>query len=1021
MIHILQKGRKTVAMLLAFILFSDLFPALPFMPTVQAAILKSPPTVQAALEGDGHGENGRFIAPVASPVSESRAISSPEELQKIGTDYPLNGDYHLTADIDLDGIAWEPIEGTFTGTLDGQGHVIRNLSIVGDYSYAGLFARVGGVYYVGSTLYAHTPVFKNLGMESVNIDVKVATSADIGGLFAYNQRGHVTVSNCYADGQITGEGNTIRVGGLIGRTAGINPAGILNITDCYNAVAVTAKGVTLSEMLEVPVASAGSALAGGVLGVGDDAKNITNCHNVGVIKADSSGFSVAGGISARLYDNETVVNSSNAGDVSAVSAGEYHDLQADTPCISAGGVIGMNSVNDNMSTIVGCYNTGSISAELTTANDNFEVWAGGIGGRLHEQTLNDCFNTGNVSTEAPADMICYAAGIAGNSSAHSSVRRCWNIGAISGKMPGAIIGLAQPGNVTRDNFWQAGSAPEGIAEGEGESGTTALTATQMKQEASFSAFNFMKTWGFKEGENDGYLILQAFYPDWTYTPTTPTPGPGHDFLATIEPPKAGSYPIGTVEELQNIGQPNGLPLSWDYHLTANIDLEGTDWKPIGENQSNGFTGTFDGQGYAIHNMEVVGAYEYAGLFGVLGTGGAPQIKNLGLENVYVNVTPETLHVYAGGLVGYSFQSNAVISNCYVGGDISATGHGHVRAAGIIAFAGVNYAGEHNVADCFNTATVTANGSGSTGEVDAGGVLGYASARTIRNCRNEGKITANSKYSGIAGGIVAWLMDNETIRDCSNTGDISATTSAAGTYVSAGGVVARNNGENAHIVTACYNTGNICAESTSVSSSTEVWAGGIGGMAYQLALSDCFNTGNIAAENPNNTNGHAGGIVGRSSAKGVVYRCYSTGDVSAAPYPGGIVGLGMEGSFIRDCYWNDAAGQTKSGSPVAQEDKKGVGSGKDTTTPLTAVEMKQEASFFGFHFAGIWGFKSEDNDGYPILRAFAPGLNYVSTVSAPISGKDFLITDFANLRQTQFPLRIVKIWMRFVINWTAHTI
>ena len=60
-------------------------------------------------------------------------IATAEDLKKIGTDYPLDGNYVLTADIDLSAEEWTPIGGTstnpFTGTFDGNGHVISGMHI----------------------------------------------------------------------------------------------------------------------------------------------------------------------------------------------------------------------------------------------------------------------------------------------------------------------------------------------------------------------------------------------------------------------------------------------------------------------------------------------------------------------------------------------------------------------------------------------------------------------------------------------------------------------------------------------------------------------------------------------------------------------------------------------------------------------------------------------------------------------------------------------------------------------------
>ena len=64
-------------------------------------------------------------------------ISTPEQLEAIGKSeqYPLDGDYVLTCDIDMADAKHTPI-GTvakpFTGTFDGAGYAIKNVSLQGD-------------------------------------------------------------------------------------------------------------------------------------------------------------------------------------------------------------------------------------------------------------------------------------------------------------------------------------------------------------------------------------------------------------------------------------------------------------------------------------------------------------------------------------------------------------------------------------------------------------------------------------------------------------------------------------------------------------------------------------------------------------------------------------------------------------------------------------------------------------------------------------------------------------------------
>ena len=95
--------------------------------------------------GTGYGRNGRFLAPIGAPDADSIPISNRGQLEAIVNDAASRrGKYHLVNDIDLGGAEWTPLGTTtsnsFTGTFDGQGYVIKNLTITrGTHQYAGLF------------------------------------------------------------------------------------------------------------------------------------------------------------------------------------------------------------------------------------------------------------------------------------------------------------------------------------------------------------------------------------------------------------------------------------------------------------------------------------------------------------------------------------------------------------------------------------------------------------------------------------------------------------------------------------------------------------------------------------------------------------------------------------------------------------------------------------------------------------------------------------------------------------------
>ena len=111
-------------------------------------------------------------------------------------------------------------------------------------------------------------------------------------------------------------------------------------------------------------------------------------------------------------------------------------------------------------------------------------------------------------------------------------------------------------------------------------------------------------------------------------------------------------------------------LSIDCTLTADIDLTGKTWTPIGDGVMSkyGYQGTFDGQGHRITGLAITTDNpqgESAALFG--GIGGNGEVKNLQLVDVDFNV------IQNGVASGIAMSNYGTITACSVTGDISATG------------------------------------------------------------------------------------------------------------------------------------------------------------------------------------------------------------------------------------------------------------------------------------------------------------------------------------------------------------
>lgn len=122
-------------------------------------------------------------------------------------------------------------------------------------------------------------------------------------------------------------------------------------------------------------------------------------------------------------------------------------------------------------------------------------------------------------------------------------------------------------------------------------------------------------------------------------------------------------------------------------LTADIDLAGKLWIPVGQTQVSSFQGTFDGQGYTIKNMTVnytgTNSNYACGLFGWIELhNGAPiVIQNVNFDNA--NVTGIK---YTGVVAGYANgASGAEIKNCVVTN--STVTSNSKNAGGIIGYMG----------------------------------------------------------------------------------------------------------------------------------------------------------------------------------------------------------------------------------------------------------------------------------------------------------------------------------------------
>ena len=240
----------------------------------------------------------------------------------------------------------------------------------------------------------------------------------------------------------------------------------------------------------------------------------------------------------------------------------------------------------------------------------------------------------------------------------------------------------------------------------------------------------------------------------------------------------GTYTVTSADGLMNIAElVNGGKTDINITLTADIDLTGKYWTPIGTSFKNSYTGTFDGGGHTITGLTVTTNDKYAGLFGYIGNAGT--VKNVVMEGVLI--TSNNGSSQAGGVAGFS---RGTIENCSVSGSVSGT----VNVGGVV---GAQWGGF--ITGCSSSATVK-------GSVDVGGVAGLTNSNaTMTACYATGNVTLEiAPINAIDVGGAVGFNGGSRILACYATGNVTSKgSSTVNVYI--GGFC----GYNSTTVTACY--------------------------------------------------------------------------------------------------------------------------------------------------------------------------------------------------------------------------
>lgn len=274
--------------------------------------------------------------------------------------------------------------------------------------------------------------------------------------------------------------------------------------------------------------------------------------------------------------------------------------------------------------------------------------------------------------------------------------------------------------------------------------------------------------------------------------------------------------IDTVEELKAVKD----NLAGNYKLTANIDLNGEEWTPIGsivnDDKTGAFTGTFDGNGKTVSNFILTTANNDEGgvLYGFFASVDGGTIKNLKIAKAtYIadSKTSDPNEEYTGNVtamgavVGRLYSG--VISGCETATDVTITvtkGYKNHRVGGIVGY--INGTVEY----CVNRATVT---SSATNNYYNGGVVGGIANGNISYCVNYGTVECTVKakkgcawIGGICGQLDNWQDPVSTVEYCVNFGTVTNYDVDSNSAV--GGITGECKGSNKKYLNNCFNLGEI---------------------------------------------------------------------------------------------------------------------------------------------------------------------------------------------------------------------
>ena len=831
---------------------------------------------------------------------------------------------------------------SFSGTIDGKGHTISNLTINATVPGAGFIGQING----GSIKNLN---FANVNIKSTSSNVAVcagvvASSAvridnchvlsgtvqssggyvaaiagrddsslptqsyiilncsnradvtgngqRVGGIAAY-----ISCDNCQNYGQVTNNSKSDYTGGIAGRGKVRGSANFANVSGYSYTGGITGSGTAENSSNSGNVN--GYSRVGGICGYGD----AVDCDNTGTVIGTTE---YIGGITG----NGGASNSSNSGAVSGKTyvggiAG-YNDLDSIIDCINTATVTATGDYAGGISGRFRSYSAGSSQNQITGSNNSGKVttagnYVGGITGQAIDGycLIEDCTNTGDVAGKD------YVGGISGNARLISD---CTNEGAVNGNQSvggiagskvaagtsvsgsenkGAVTGVSYIGGIV--GFADAGTLTDNVHSGKAIGQDKVAGIVGYNEEA-------VVTYNTHSGHVEGYTSVAAIVgsQNASYSPDIVTGNVDNGTETVLAPTDYTREVVGS-EILYTVYSYDGL-MAWHAeasegcvsgtdgsYVIVNLDLQADITMPVVAAGETNWTpiGCVNNTKERRYRGEIEGNnHTIYNLSVGTGTDGTGFIGAL-YEGSVRNLKFSNVTVSSSqNYTGtvVGYIYSGLIDNCHV---LSGTVTTSASYTGGIAGQGPD--DTVHVTNCSNAAVISSTG-GHTG--------GIAGDTDVENCTNTASVTGGAEYTG---GIVGY-------GDASNSTNSGAVTGTSYT----GGIAGKGNVtdcENSGDVTGTVNyVGGIAGKGTVTGSDNEgdvnttKTGDYLGGITGNGGATDCNNYGDVIRIHGSSSE-YTGGISGYSSKP--VTNCTNSGKVDGSLYVGGIAGY-ISGTSVTDC-------------------------------------------------------------------------------------------------------------------------